>query len=279
MRSVPSSRDRRCGRPSANECEPLASSKIAPCHLRNLTSRIHSSLLSMIKCLLLVSCLSMFALGSQAAAPVSGEYIILVGGPSMYQWEKYKTYPHDHWWANFVRAARLRTEQLRTELGPDAKITWLIYRQGYEDRAKQEKQDLISLIGTVRDKLNINLVWFGPGEAVINYLNNGEPRDQVKIIGFEYFGHSNRACFMFDYSNNIDSACKSWLHENDLTKISRRIFARHAYAKSWGCHTGEEMSKKWFAATGVRMIGAVGKTQYMMEELPVLVSSTDKWVN
>jgi hypothetical protein len=39
------------------------------------------------------------------------------------------------------------------------------------------------------------------------------------------------------------------------------------------------MSKKWHAATGVRMIGAVGKTQYMMEELPVLVSQTDKWVN
>jgi hypothetical protein len=27
------------------------------------------------------------------------------------------------------------------------------------------------------------------------------------------------------------------------------------------------------------MIGAVGKTQYMMEELPVLVSQSDKWVN
>jgi hypothetical protein len=27
------------------------------------------------------------------------------------------------------------------------------------------------------------------------------------------------------------------------------------------------------------MIGAVGKTQYMMEELPVLVSQKDKWVN
>ena len=162
----------------------------------------------------------------------------------MYQWEKYKTYPHDHWWANFVRAARLRTEQLRTELGPDAKITWLVYRQGYEDRAKQENQDLISLIGTVRDKLNINLVWFGPGDAVINYLNNGEPRDQMKVIGFEYFGHSNRACFMFDYSNNIDSACKSWLHENDLTKINRHIFARRAYVKSWGCHTGERNVEK-----------------------------------
>src|SRR5256886_10657231 len=75
----------------------------------------------------------------------------------MYQWEKYKTYPHDHWWANFIRAARIRTEQLRTELGSDAKITWLVYRQGYEDRAKQEHQDLISLIGSVRDKLSLNL--------------------------------------------------------------------------------------------------------------------------
>jgi len=169
----------------------------------------------------------MFALGVKAGQPTQGEYIILVGGPSMYQWEKYKTYPHDHWWANFVRAARIRTDQLRAELGPDTKITWLVYRQGYEDRAKQEHQDLIGLIGSVRDKLNLNLVWFGPGSAVINYLNNGEPRDQVKVIGFEYFGHSNRACFMFDYSNNIDSACKSWLHESDLTKINRRIFARH----------------------------------------------------
>ena len=28
------------------------------------------------------------------------------------------------------------------------------------------------------------------------------------------------------------------------------------------------MSKKWYAATGTRMIGAIGKTQFMMEELP-----------
>ena len=49
----------------------------------------------------------------------------------MYQWEKYKAYPHDHWWANFVRAARIRTEQLRAERGPDALITWLVYKQGY----------------------------------------------------------------------------------------------------------------------------------------------------
>ena len=117
------------------------------------------------KRLLLACCLSMVALGLQAAPPAGGEYVLLVGGPSMYQWEKYKAVPHDHWWANFVRAARLRTEQLRAQFGPDAKITWLIYKQGYEDRAKQEHQDLISLIGTVRDKFNVNLVWFGPGQG------------------------------------------------------------------------------------------------------------------
>ncbi|MFZ3375937.1 MAG: hypothetical protein WA183_10320, partial [Chthoniobacterales bacterium] len=120
---------------------------------------------------------------------------------------------------------------------------------------------------------------FQNGSDVINYLNNGQKRERLKITGFEYFGHSNRACFMFDYSNNIDSACKSWLHDSELTQIHRGIFARGAYIKSWGCHTGEEMSKKWYSATGTHMIGAVGKTQYMMEELPILVSQSDKWVN
>jgi hypothetical protein len=233
----------------------------------------------MMKHLLLVCCLAMVASGLQAAPPVGGEYIILVGGPSMYQWEKYKAFPHDHWWANFVRAARLRTEQLRAQLGPDTKITWLVYRQGYEDRAKQEHQDLISLIDSVREKFNLNLVWFNPGHEVIDYLNSGQPRDQVKVIGFEYFGHSNRACFMFDYSNVLDSASKSWLHESDLFKIQRTDFVYGAYVKSWGCHTGEEMSKKWHAATGTHMIGAIGKTQFMMEELPILTSENGKWVN
>src|SRR5437867_11504509 len=96
---------------------------IAPYYLHNFAFSINSSLLLMIKRLLLVSFLSMFALSSRAAAPASGEYIILVGGRSMYRWAKYKTYPHAHCWAKFVRAARLRTAQLRAALGPDAKIT------------------------------------------------------------------------------------------------------------------------------------------------------------
>src|SRR3954465_4287364 len=222
------------------------------------------------------------------------EWIILVGGPSMYQWEKYKAQPHDHWWANFVRAARLRTEQIRAERGDDQMITWLVYRQGYVDRATQEKQDLLSHIESVRDKFNLHLVYFNAGSEVPGYLNSGQNRDLVKIGGVEYFGHSNKACFMFDYSNFIDSACKTWrhenrrgektrreslLHENELRKIDRRVFARKAYIKSWGCHTGESMSQKWYTATGTKMIGAVGRTQFMMEELPTLSSPDGKWVN
>src|SRR5947207_4897080 len=108
-----------------------------------------------------------------AGNKAESEYILLVGGPSMYQWEKYKAQPHDHWWANFVRAARIRTEQLRTALGPDAKITWLVYKQGYIDRTKQEHQDLLSYIDSVREKFNLNLVYFQDGTDVINYLNFG----------------------------------------------------------------------------------------------------------
>src|SRR5664279_6588525 len=110
------------------------------------------------KKLLIISFLAL-ALSSHANAAVTSEYILLVGGPSLQQWEKYKAQPHDHWWANFVHAARMRTDQLRAQT-PDAKITWLVYAQGYKDRAVQDKQDLISLIGTVRDKYKLNLVYF-----------------------------------------------------------------------------------------------------------------------
>ncbi|MEY2562464.1 MAG: hypothetical protein QOH88_657 [Verrucomicrobiota bacterium] len=230
----------------------------------------------------LLSILLLFSLllGSRAfAAAPAGEYILLVGGPSLMQWEKYKAQPHDHWWANFVRAARIRTEQIRTEVGPDAKITWLVYGPGYKDRGVQEKQDLFEHIASVRDKFDLKLVYFAKGDEVINYLNNGQPRDSLKVADFEYFGHSNRACFMFDYSSNIESACKAWLHQDELKKINGRVFARNAFIKSWGCHTGEEMSKKWYAATGTHMWGVIGKTQYMMDELPVIVGKDAKWVS
>jgi len=197
------------------------------------------------------------------SASAQKEYILLSGGPALIEWEKYKAAPHDRWWGNFIRAARVRIEEIRKKEGPDALITWLVYRPGYVRRGeRQEKSDLIGNINSVRDKYGVNLVWFHTGQEVINYLNAGRPRSQVKIADFEFYGHSNRACWMFDYSNEVDSGSKSWLHEDDLSKIRRGLFTRDAFVKSWGCHTGESMSRAFRNATGRRMIGAMGKTNY-----------------
>ena len=218
-----------------------------------------------------------------SAAPdrtgITPEYVVLVGGPSLMVWEKYKAEPHDHWWANFVRAARIRTEQLREKYGPDAKITWLVYKQGYIDRGVQEKMNLLEFLDSVKEKFNLNLVYIKNGNDVINYLNNGQPRDQVKVAFFEYFGHSNKACFMFDYSSNVDSACKAWLHEKELVGINRSVFTRDASIRSWGCHTGEMFSQSWHRAVGNRMWGVVGKTQFMTDELPIISTPGGKWTN
>lgn len=227
----------------------------------------------------LVAFLFLFAAALPAAAAATPEYVILIGGPSLMQWEKYKAQPHDFWWANFVRAGRIRTEQLREKYGPDARITWLVYKKGYVERGAQEKKDLIGFINSVRDAFNLNLVYFDKGSEVINYLNSGQPRDQVKIAFFEFFGHSNKACFMFDYSSAMDSACKSWLHTSELGQIKKSNFTRDANIRSWGCHTGELMSKKWREAVGNRMWGAIGKTQYMTHELPVLSSPNGRWTD
>jgi len=198
-----------------------------------------------------------------AHADAGREYILLSGGPALIEWEKYKAAPHDRWWGNFIRAARVRIEEIRKKQGPDALITWLVYKPGYVRRAeRQDKSDLIGNILSVRDKYNVNLVWVGNGDDVINYLNAGRPRSEVKIANFEFFGHSNRACFMLDYSNEVDSGSKSWLHEKELSKIHRGLFTRDAFIKSWSCHTGESMSKYWRMATGKKMIGAIGKTDY-----------------
>ena len=196
-------------------------------------------------------------------AQADREYILVSGGPSLIEWEKFKAVPHDRWWGNFIRPARVRIEDIRRQYGPTARITWLVYKPSYVRRSeRQDHADLISNILSVRDKYGVNLVWIGGGGDVINYLNGGLPRDQVKIANFEYFGHSNSRCFMFDYSNEIDSGSKAWLHEDDLRQIHRGLFTRDAFVKSWGCHTGESMSGAWKRATGKKMIGAIGKTDY-----------------
>lgn len=212
---------------------------------------------------LLALVLTLLCLPTVNAIAVEREHIFVSGGPALYEWEKFKPVIHDRWWGNFIRPARVRMQALREELGPEGRITWLVYRRGYERRsARMNEPDLIRNILSVRDRWNINLIWIDSGNDIIRYLNEGQPRHRVKIANFEYYGHSNRACFMLDYSNEIDSASKAWLHEDELSQIRRGLFTRDAHIKSWGCHTGESMSRKWRRATGRPMIGAIGKTNY-----------------
>jgi len=228
--------------------------------------------------------LAAFALLSPAASRAAdmpdprtpGEYIIVTGGVSLWTWEKWKAQPHDNWWANFIRASRIRIEQILTA-NPQQQITWLVYRPSYITRSRQDGRNYTDLITSVRDTFNVRLMWFDSTSQVINYLNRGQPRDRVKINGFEYFGHSNKACLMFDYSNFIDSGSKAYLHESELKKINRGIFTKDALIRSWGCHTGESMSQRWRAATGTSMWGLVGKSQYLTEELPVPATVTGRW--
>jgi hypothetical protein len=203
--------------------------------------------------------------GLKADAPT--EYIICTGGPALRQWEDLRPgdMQHDRWWANFVRTARVRFEQIQKGAAPGTVWTWLVYRGGYERRALEDKKPLVSYCESVRDKLRLNLVWLRTGEDLIDYINRGGSagaRQSLRISGFEYFGHSNKFCFMLDYSSSHYAVSSAWLHEEDLKRLDRRAFARRAYCQSWGCHSAESMTKAWRKATGLRMLGAIGKTDY-----------------
>jgi len=214
--------------------------------------------------------------GAALQADPAREVVIISGGVSLSKWEHYKPQPHDNWWMNFVRAARIRIQQVR-EAAPEAQVTWLVFRPAYLRRAQEEKKDLVKLIDSVRDAYHVRRVYFSTADELFAYLNTGRDREKVKISDLEYFGHSNKACWMFDYSNFVDSASKVWLHEDDLPKLRPGILTRDAFAKSWGCHTGESMSRHFLQATGVRMWGAVGKTQYRTDELPMLAEKSGSW--
>jgi hypothetical protein len=305
--------DKSCTRSWAGFSVRKSSASIGACRARVKPRRIHLGLIAspfirvhsrpfvvtafemkVVRCLLLF--LILVAAGAargqspQPSVPVADarhpyEYILLCGGPSLHLWEQYRDQPHDNYWGCFVRAARTRIQELKPVVkdNPAATVTMLIYLDGYRSRSAQEKRDLIPLIYSVRDAYQLNLVPIENGEDVIRYLNNGKPRQQLKIADFEYFGHSNQDCFMLDYSNQVGNSSKAWLHENQLAALHRGIFAPGAYVKSWGCYTGEGMSQKFRAATGVPMIGAVGKVDYSNREdalngiVPVLSSVGGHW--
>lgn len=217
------------------------------------------SLQSLIMLLLLLG-----AVNGSAVLAQTTEYLVVSGGPALREWEDLRKpgEQHDRWWGNFVRSARVRMQELKKTQPPGTILTWLVYRDSYLRRSMEDRQPLISFVESVRDTYGVRLVWFRTGEDVINYINRGMNRRSTKVSGFEYFGHSNKFCFMFDYSSDVYGASSSWLHEKDLRRINGGAFTANAYCHSWGCHTAESMSAAWKKSTGRWMVGAYGKTDY-----------------
>lgn len=213
---------------------------------------------------------------------LKGEYMILVGGPALRQWENLRVthQQHDRWWANFLAAANVRSRQLISQGVPPSSITWVVYRKGYASRAREEGKPLTSWVQELAAKRGVNLIWFDNQEMLIHHFNRGNNRGSHKIVSFDFFGHSNKHCFMFDYSSEVSGASAAWLHEKDLKKISRSAFHRQAFCKSWGCHTGESMTAKWKRSLGVPLYGALGKTDYVPTgsgQLPALSTAAGEW--
>ena len=199
-------------------------------------------------------------------------HLILTGGPALRKWENLRVEQdrHDRWWANFIRASTLRMVEIRKAYGPDAAITWVVHRPGYVTRAREDGKPFTTWIPNLARDRNVTLIWIDSNTSLINALNR-QPKNSIKT--FDYFGHSNKYCFMLDYGNNIMAASTVWLHQDELHQINRSIFSKNAYCKSWGCHTGESMSKAWKRALGVPLEGAIGPTDYTVvgqAKLPVV---------
>lgn len=189
------------------------------------------------------------------------EHVILCGGPALREWEdlRVENEQHDRWWANFIRASTLRMAEIRRAFGKEARLTWIVYRPGYATRAAEDGKPYVTWIQGNATKRNCQLLWVNSGTEAIRAINS---RPSRSIITFDYYGHSNRHCFMLDYGNDIMAASKAWIHEDELGKIKRSVFSKQALCQSYGCHTGESMSAKWHRAIGVKMVGARGKTDY-----------------
>lgn len=205
------------------------------------------------------------------------EHVILCGGPALRKWEnlRIKNERHDNWWANFIRASTLRMDEITRAYGRSSRIVWIVYRPGYVLRGREDSKPYTTWIEEVSAKRNVTLVWVDSGPAAVRALN---ARPTRSVSTFDYFGHSNRHCFMLDYGSEIMAVSKAWIHENELGKIRRAVFARDALCQSYGCHTGESMSQIWKRKVGNTLIGAQGKTDYAVISNGRLPSVSGRWV-
>lgn len=232
---------------------------------------------------LLFSLLILLCSGSLSSVMAGNNHVILTGGPALRQWEdlRLKRDQHDRWWANFIRASTIRMDEIRKVNGKSAKITWIVYRDAYykrgveDGRRMNEPRPYVEWIKKQAAKRNASLIWVSTGGQAISAINR---QPSGSIVSFDFFGHSNKNCFLLDYSAEIIGSSKAWIHENELGRLSRRVFAPNAHCQSWGCHTGESMSAYWKAATGQYLLGAKGKTNYEVVGQGKLPSVSGSWV-
>ncbi len=208
--------------------------------------------------------------------PAFADHVIVAGGPALRKWEdlRVKNKQHDRWWGNFIRASTLKIDQLAKE-DPNAVIEWIVYKPSFESRGDEDSKPYTDWIEGLAQKRNVKLHWFSSTEQFLDILNN---RSRRSVESFDYFGHSNRYAFMFEYGADIMAASTCWLHEDDLGKIKRSIFDRKAECKSWGCHTGESMSKKWRKKLRLPITGAKGATNYSLVGHGKMPYVSGEWV-
>jgi hypothetical protein len=225
---------------------------------------------------ILLLCLTL-GLAATVTAPAE-EHVILCGGPSLRKWENLRVdgERHDKWWANFIRASTLRMVEIRRAYGKEAQLVWIVYREGYQLRGREDGKPYTTWIQEQATKRNCKLIWVNTGGEAIRALNS---RPTGGIRTFDYFGHSNRHCFMLDYGSEVMAVSKAWVHEDDLSQIRRSIFAQNAICQSYGCHTGESMSSIWNRHLGsARLIGASGKTDYAVVGQGRLPTVSGRWI-
>jgi len=223
--------------------------------------------------------LILLTLLSGSTLHAADEQIFISGGPSLRIFERHKSAPHDRFWGNFITSGLARYQEIKSDIG-DGTFTWLIFRPGYDRRGKEIGHNLIQEIRNMVEPTGAKIIWFHDRSELVDYLNKGNHRSRNKISHLEYFGHSNRLNWCFDYSNQLDGMVQEnmCLHIRHLKKIKKGLFTKNAFTKSWGCHSGEAYSEAWHRATGARMWGAVGKTNYASGGVPKLSTSSGEWV-
>ena len=211
----------------------------------------------------------------------ANDIVLISGGPALRSHERFKPNTHDRYWANFVESALARVKELREEFGPDDRVTWLVFRPGYVRRGAEEKQDYLKILEERGQQHGLTPIYFDDKDQLFRLLRRDGSPERPKIARLEYYGHSNKKCWMFDYSNRVDGGALEPLvvHVDDLQKISGSSFTSDAECVSYGCHSGEEFSQRWRMIVGRPMVGAVGKTDYSDGGMPKLSTGKDgSWV-